>query len=164
MITPLPQLMTPSPALTTVLTTTSILALPNFSSMFGFDQRVSTLETKLSQLKQADHFAQLLESSAQAEEPVFETADTKMPQDQGDDMGNTKDQPNVEETPRNDWFKKPERPPTLDPDWNATKSVDSRAPQQWISKIAQAQKPPLKNMVEILWERTKEETKKHGDH
>ncbi|GJS29828.1 hypothetical protein Tco_0490448 [Tanacetum coccineum] len=61
MITPLPQLMTPSPAPTTIPTTTSIPALPNFSSLIGFDQRVSTLETELSQLK-ADHFAQLLES------------------------------------------------------------------------------------------------------
>ncbi|GJS48419.1 hypothetical protein Tco_0598540 [Tanacetum coccineum] len=57
MITPLPQLTTPSPAPTTVPTTTSILALPNFSSLFRFDQRVSTLETELSQLKQADHSA-----------------------------------------------------------------------------------------------------------
>ncbi|GJV91937.1 retrovirus-related pol polyprotein from transposon TNT 1-94 [Tanacetum coccineum] len=57
MITPLPQLTTPSPAPTTVPTTTSIPALPNFSSLFGFDQRVSTLETELSQLKQADHSA-----------------------------------------------------------------------------------------------------------
>ncbi|GJW66266.1 hypothetical protein Tco_0120690 [Tanacetum coccineum] len=62
MITPLPQLTTPSPAPITVPTTTSILVLPNFSSLFGFDQRVSTLETELSQLKQADHSAQLLES------------------------------------------------------------------------------------------------------
>ncbi|GJR45237.1 retrovirus-related pol polyprotein from transposon TNT 1-94 [Tanacetum coccineum] len=46
----------------TVPTTTSIPALLNFSSLFGFDQRVSTLETELSQLKQADHSAQLLES------------------------------------------------------------------------------------------------------
>ncbi|GKA24767.1 hypothetical protein Tco_0710800 [Tanacetum coccineum] len=37
MITPLPQLTKPSPASTTVLTTTSILALPDFSSLFGFD-------------------------------------------------------------------------------------------------------------------------------
>ncbi|GJY26839.1 hypothetical protein Tco_0401565 [Tanacetum coccineum] len=58
-------------------------------------------------------------------------------------MGNTEDQPNVEATPRNDWFKKPERPPTPDLDWNATKSVDFRPPQQWISIIAQAEKPPL---------------------
>ncbi|GKE32418.1 hypothetical protein Tco_1451740, partial [Tanacetum coccineum] len=62
MITPLPQLMTPSPTQTTVPTATLIPVLPDFSSLFGFDQRVSTLETELSQLKQADHSAQLLES------------------------------------------------------------------------------------------------------
>ncbi|GKE32585.1 hypothetical protein Tco_1451907, partial [Tanacetum coccineum] len=62
MITPLPQPTTPPPALTTGSTTTSIPALPDFSSLFGFDQRVPTLETELSQLKQVDHFAQLLES------------------------------------------------------------------------------------------------------
>ncbi|GJT41322.1 retrovirus-related pol polyprotein from transposon TNT 1-94 [Tanacetum coccineum] len=71
--------------------------------------------------------------SVQAEEPVFETAGTKMPQDQG---GDTEDQSNVEVTLMNDWFKKPERPSTPDPDWNATKSVDSRPPQKWISIIA----------------------------
>ncbi|GJY29569.1 hypothetical protein Tco_0405336 [Tanacetum coccineum] len=62
MITPLPHLTTPSPAPTTVPTTTLIPALLDFSSLFGFDQRVSTLEMELSQLKQADHSAQLLES------------------------------------------------------------------------------------------------------
>ncbi|GJY06267.1 hypothetical protein Tco_0373321 [Tanacetum coccineum] len=40
-------------------------------------------------------------------------------------------------------FKKPERPPTPDPDWNAKKSIDFRPPQTWISKIAKAEKPPL---------------------
>ncbi|GJR71405.1 hypothetical protein Tco_0083770 [Tanacetum coccineum] len=58
MISHLPQLMTPTPAPTTASTTTSIPALPDFSSLFGFDQRVSTLETELSQLKQADLSAQ----------------------------------------------------------------------------------------------------------
>nr|GEY36231.1 hypothetical protein [Tanacetum cinerariifolium] len=62
MITPLPKLTTPSPAPTTVPTMILIPTLPNFSSLFGFDQRVSTLEMKLSQLKQADHSAQLLKS------------------------------------------------------------------------------------------------------
>ncbi|GJZ35483.1 hypothetical protein Tco_0581300 [Tanacetum coccineum] len=79
----------------------------------------------------------------QAEEPVFETADTKMPQDQGGDLGNTEDQPNVEEASKHDWFKKPEKPPTPDPDWNAGKQIDFRPPQTWISKIAKAGKPPL---------------------
>ncbi|GJS22034.1 hypothetical protein Tco_0450666 [Tanacetum coccineum] len=54
--------------------------------------------------------------SGQAEELVFETADTEMPHDQIDDMGNTEDQPNVEIASKHDWFKKPERPPTPDLD------------------------------------------------
>ncbi|GKB81371.1 hypothetical protein Tco_0948266, partial [Tanacetum coccineum] len=203
MITPLPQLSTPSLAPTTGSTTTLILALLDFSSLFGFDLRVSTLEKELSQFKQADHSAQLLEystiteslenvilakSSSQPqstyeaatslterdhedkdkdedppvgpnqgmkkrktskdaepprsskskdsqsssskgtksqpkssgksvqEESVFETADTEMPQDQGDDMGNAEDQPNVEAAFKHDWFKKPEKPLTPDPD------------------------------------------------
>nr|GEZ76111.1 hypothetical protein [Tanacetum cinerariifolium] len=55
-------LTTQSLAPITVPTTTLIPALWNFSSLFGFDQRVSTLETELCQLKQADHSTQLLES------------------------------------------------------------------------------------------------------
>nr|GEW00075.1 hypothetical protein [Tanacetum cinerariifolium] len=79
--------------------------------------------------------------SAQAEKPVFETADTEMPQDQGDDMGNTENQPNVEEASKHDWFKKPERPPTPARDWNARKQIDFRPPHTWISKITKAGKP-----------------------
>ncbi|GJU39570.1 hypothetical protein Tco_1192527 [Tanacetum coccineum] len=79
----------------------------------------------------------------QAEEPVFETTDTEMPQDQGDDLGNTEDQPNVEEASKHDWLKKLERPPTPDPDWNVGKQIDFRPPQTWISQIAKAEKPPL---------------------
>ncbi|GKB76925.1 hypothetical protein Tco_0943820 [Tanacetum coccineum] len=54
--------------------------------------------------------------SAQVEESVFESADIKMPLNQGSDLGNTDDQPNIEPTSRDDWFKKLERPPTLDSD------------------------------------------------
>ncbi|GKE04445.1 hypothetical protein Tco_1396463 [Tanacetum coccineum] len=43
---------TPTPEPTTGPSTNLILALPDFSSLFGFDHRVSTLENKLSQLKQ----------------------------------------------------------------------------------------------------------------
>ncbi|GJZ32318.1 hypothetical protein Tco_0577754 [Tanacetum coccineum] len=55
--------------------------------------------------------------SAQAEEIVFEAGDTQQPQNQGQDMGDTDDQPNVK--------------------------AASKPPQTWISKIAQAEKPPL---------------------
>nr|GEW52832.1 hypothetical protein [Tanacetum cinerariifolium] len=78
--------------------------------------------------------------SVQAEELVFQTANAKMSQDQG---GDTEDQPNVKATIMDDWFKKSERPLTPNLDWNATKPVDSRPPQKWISIIAQAEKPPL---------------------
>ncbi|GJY44843.1 hypothetical protein Tco_0433056 [Tanacetum coccineum] len=77
-------------------------------------------ESKSSSSKGSKSQSKSSGKSAQEEEPMFETADIKMPQDQGDDMGNTEDQPN-----------------------NATKSIDSRPPQQWINIIAQAEKPPL---------------------
>ncbi|GJZ93631.1 hypothetical protein Tco_0665834 [Tanacetum coccineum] len=67
--------------------------------------------------------------STQAEEPVFEAADTEMPLNQGDDVGNINDQPNIEATPKDDWFKKPKRPPTPDSDWNTTNMIDFRPPQ-----------------------------------
>ncbi|GJR33414.1 hypothetical protein Tco_1109646 [Tanacetum coccineum] len=66
--------------------------------------------------------------SAQAEETVFEAGDTQELQNQGQDMGNTDDQPNVEEAPKHDWFKKRKRPPTLDSDWNVRKSIYFRPP------------------------------------
>ncbi|GJV28855.1 hypothetical protein Tco_1385303 [Tanacetum coccineum] len=53
--------LTPTLAPSTATTTTSIPALPDFSSMFGFNQRVYALEKELSQFKQADYSAQLLE-------------------------------------------------------------------------------------------------------
>ncbi|GJV03767.1 hypothetical protein Tco_1337336 [Tanacetum coccineum] len=49
----------------------------------------------------------------------------------------------VKAASKHDWFKKPERPPTPDSEWNARKTIDIRPPQTWISKIAQAEKPPL---------------------
>ncbi|GJZ53169.1 hypothetical protein Tco_0608054, partial [Tanacetum coccineum] len=49
----------------------------------------------------------------------------------------------VKAASKDDWFKKPKRPPTPDSDWNTTKSIDFRPPQTWISKITKAGKPPL---------------------
>ncbi|GJS41384.1 hypothetical protein Tco_0566427 [Tanacetum coccineum] len=40
--------------------------------------------------------------STQAEEPVFETVDTKMPLNQGEDLGNTDDQPNIKAASKDD--------------------------------------------------------------
>ncbi|GJT50505.1 hypothetical protein Tco_0976662 [Tanacetum coccineum] len=62
--------------------------------------------------------------SIQSEEPVFEVADSDMPQDQAGNLGDNKDEPRDETASRRDWFKKPTPPqePT-DPDWNVGKTT-----------------------------------------
>ncbi|GKB98859.1 hypothetical protein Tco_0984996, partial [Tanacetum coccineum] len=69
--------------------------------------------------------------------------DIDMPLNQGDDLGNTNEQPNVEAIPKQDWFKKPTRPPTPDPEWNTRKSVDDGPEQSWLNDLANAKKPPI---------------------
>nr|GEV24304.1 hypothetical protein [Tanacetum cinerariifolium] len=81
--------------------------------------------------------------SGQAEETVFEVGDTQEPQNQGQSMGTSDDQPSVKAATKHDWFKKPERPLTPNLDWNVRKSIEFQPPQTWISKIAQAEKPSL---------------------
>ncbi|GJU39402.1 hypothetical protein Tco_1192359 [Tanacetum coccineum] len=49
--------------------------------------------------------------SVHSEEPVFEVADSGMPQDQAGNMGDNKDEPRDETASRHDWFKKPTPPP-----------------------------------------------------
>nr|GFA86906.1 hypothetical protein [Tanacetum cinerariifolium] len=74
--------------------------------------------------------------SAQAEETVFKAEDTQVPKDLGE--GNTDEPPIVKADP-NDWFKKPERPPTLDPEWNGGKVVDNMPTQKWLSDLAKVE-------------------------
>ncbi|GJY26226.1 hypothetical protein Tco_0400952 [Tanacetum coccineum] len=58
------------------------------------------------------------------------------------DTGNNDEQPEDKAAPKNDWFKKTERHPTPDPDWNKRQHVDFRPPQTWISVTTRAEKPP----------------------
>ncbi|GJX04255.1 hypothetical protein Tco_0190171 [Tanacetum coccineum] len=62
--------------------------------------------------------------SVQSEEPVFEVADSDLPQDQEGNLGDNEDEPRNETASRRDWFKKPTPPqePT-DPDWNIGKTT-----------------------------------------
>ncbi|GJU38321.1 hypothetical protein Tco_1191278 [Tanacetum coccineum] len=100
-------------------------------------------ESKLSSSKGSKSQSKSFGVSAQAEEPMFEITDIEMPLNQGEDLGNTDDQPNIEADSKDDWFKKPKRPPTPDSNWNTTKTIDFRPTQTWISKIAKAGKPHL---------------------
>nr|GFA02523.1 hypothetical protein [Tanacetum cinerariifolium] len=53
------------------------------------------------------------------------------------DTGNTDEPPIVNVDPK-DWFKKIERPPTLDPEWNKGKSSKNKPTQKWLSNLAKA--------------------------
>ncbi|GJS97745.1 hypothetical protein Tco_0804713 [Tanacetum coccineum] len=55
-LTIIPQQQTPDS------TTMTLLEIPNFASLFQFDQRVSALETKLSEFNQTNQFAEAVSS------------------------------------------------------------------------------------------------------
>ncbi|GKA50104.1 hypothetical protein Tco_0743177 [Tanacetum coccineum] len=80
--------------------------------------------------------------SAHVEEPSHTIEDSGMQQDQEFVTGNNDEQPTNKEVTKTDWFKKPERPPTLDPDWSKRQQVDFRPPQTWISQVVRAEEPP----------------------
>ncbi|GKC48263.1 hypothetical protein Tco_1065985, partial [Tanacetum coccineum] len=75
--------------------------------------------------------------SVQSEKPVFEVADSDLPQDQEGNMGDNKDEPRDETTSRRDWFKKPTPPqePT-DPDWNVGKTTKEGPTQNWFMTLS----------------------------
>ncbi|GJV88669.1 hypothetical protein Tco_1532607 [Tanacetum coccineum] len=55
-----PQQQTHDSTTTTTIPTTTLPEIPNFASLFGFEQRVSSLDTKLFELKQTNQFAEAL--------------------------------------------------------------------------------------------------------
>ncbi|GJY59356.1 hypothetical protein Tco_0459248 [Tanacetum coccineum] len=59
---PHPQQATPTPTLTASKVTTSFPAIPDFSSVFKFNDRVTNLEKDLSEMKQVDQYAQAISS------------------------------------------------------------------------------------------------------
>ncbi|GKD73314.1 hypothetical protein Tco_1331596, partial [Tanacetum coccineum] len=74
--------------------------------------------------------------SVQLEEPVFEVADSGMPQDQEGNLGDNADEPRNEIASRRDCFKKPTPPkePT-DPDWNIGKTTQEGPTQNWLMTL-----------------------------
>ncbi|GKA22998.1 hypothetical protein Tco_0708960 [Tanacetum coccineum] len=80
--------------------------------------------------------------SAHAEEPSHTVEDLDIKKDQEFITGDNDEQPAEKEVTKANKFKKPERPPTLDPDWSKRRQVDFRPPQTWISQVAHAEEPP----------------------
>ncbi|GJT52769.1 hypothetical protein Tco_0978926 [Tanacetum coccineum] len=57
-----PQQQTHDSTTTTTIPTTTVPEIPNFASLFGFERKVSSLESDLSELKQTNQFAEALSS------------------------------------------------------------------------------------------------------
>ncbi|GKG44258.1 hypothetical protein Tco_0485696, partial [Tanacetum coccineum] len=53
----------------------------------------------------------------------------EMPMDQGEDLGKTDEQPNDEDVPKYNWYKKSKSDTSPDPEWNEGKLVDNRPEQ-----------------------------------
>nr|GEU79663.1 hypothetical protein [Tanacetum cinerariifolium] len=79
------------------------------------------------------------ESSKDSSHTVEETG---MQQDQEFVTGDNDEQPVGKEVTKVDWFKKPERPPTLDPDRSKRRQIDFRPPQRYITQLALTEEPP----------------------
>ncbi|GJT94617.1 hypothetical protein Tco_1090135 [Tanacetum coccineum] len=75
--------------------------------------------------------------SVQSEKPVFEVADSDLPQDQERNRGDNKGETRKETVSKEDWFKKPTLPqePT-DPDWNIGKTTQEGPTQNWFMNLA----------------------------
>ncbi|GKC21083.1 hypothetical protein Tco_1023233 [Tanacetum coccineum] len=80
--------------------------------------------------------------SAHAEEPSHTVDDSGVRQNQEFNTGNNDEQLDDEPAPKGDWFKKPERPLTPDPNWNKRQHDDFRPPHTWITNTTPAEKSP----------------------
>nr|GEV12084.1 hypothetical protein [Tanacetum cinerariifolium] len=70
--------------------------------------------------------------------PSKNIKDTQVPQNFGEDTGNT-NEPLVVNVDLKNWFKKPKRPLSLDPEWNECKIVDNKPTQKWLCDLAKAE-------------------------
>ncbi|GKD85927.1 hypothetical protein Tco_1357081 [Tanacetum coccineum] len=63
-------------------------------------------------------------------------------------MGNT-DEPSIVNVDPKDWFKKPKRPPTPNPDWNEGKPVENKPAQKWLRLAYNILKGTCRSYVEL---------------
>ncbi|GKB13133.1 hypothetical protein Tco_0847056 [Tanacetum coccineum] len=155
LITHLQQTPVPTPP---TIPSSSLQDLPNFGSLFGFNQRLKTLENNFLEFNQTNQFAVAVSSipsivdayldnkmhkarvcscrGANAHCQRFEKTRTS-----GVQIGFTDDQPNEETSQLPDCFLKPTKPPTPDRDWSKT-LPDAHGPvQPWLSSLAQMEDP-----------------------
>nr|GEW49829.1 putative ribonuclease H-like domain-containing protein [Tanacetum cinerariifolium] len=75
------------------------------------------------------------------EEPSHIIEESGMQQDQEFVTGDNDEQTINKEVTKAEWFKKPERPSTPDPDWSKRRQINFQPPQTWITQAALAEEP-----------------------
>nr|GEX70639.1 hypothetical protein [Tanacetum cinerariifolium] len=75
--------------------------------------------------------------SVHVEEPEFEVADSEMPQDQEENLGDDDEEPKRKVVSKCDWFTKPKQPQEpIDPYWNIGKTPQQGPTQRWLMTLA----------------------------
>ncbi|GKD32100.1 hypothetical protein Tco_1242878 [Tanacetum coccineum] len=90
-------------------------------------------------------------NSVQAEGTEFVVADSKMPQDQKENLGDDVEEPKRKGVSKRDWFTKPKPPqePT-DPDWNVGKTPQQGPTQSWLITLASSTNKPSKTFDDLM--------------
>ncbi|GJW09250.1 hypothetical protein Tco_1575077 [Tanacetum coccineum] len=89
--------------------------------------------------------------SVHEEEPEFVVADSDMPQDQEENLGNDDEEPKRKVASKHGWFTKPKQPeePT-NPDWNVGKTPQQGPTQSWLMTLASSADKPSKTFDELM--------------
>nr|GFA83758.1 hypothetical protein [Tanacetum cinerariifolium] len=96
------------------------------------ERKVKTLPLDLTEGRKEGSQARELSHPEIQEEPSYTVDDSRVKLNQEFDTSNNDEQPADKEVSKADWFNKPERPLTPNPDWNKRQHVDFRPPQTWI--------------------------------
>ncbi|GKB41044.1 hypothetical protein Tco_0885986 [Tanacetum coccineum] len=90
-------------------------------------------------------------NSIHADEPKFEVADSDMPQDQEENLGNDDEEPKIKVASKCDWLTKPKQPQEpIDPDWNVGNTPQQGPTQSWLMTLAAAANKPSKTFDELM--------------
>nr|GEY69990.1 hypothetical protein [Tanacetum cinerariifolium] len=164
--TPLPTL----PITSTTQPVTSLLPdtktldalVPQSKAFTAVLQRLSTLEKDVKDLKQVDHSTIIFKSIRSQVPPAVNEflgsslgdslqKDMSLDVEENivDETGNANEHPNGKAAPKtdnaskNNRFKQPPRPPTLDPEWNKCQVIDDQPEQTWFNDLVSGEKDPL---------------------
>ncbi|GJR52745.1 retrovirus-related pol polyprotein from transposon TNT 1-94 [Tanacetum coccineum] len=89
--------------------------------------------------------------SAQSEELKFKVANSDMPQDQEENLGNDDEEPKRKVASKHDWFTKPKQPEDLtNLDWNVGKTPQQGPTQSWLMTLASSVDKPSKTFDELM--------------